>query len=33
MLKKMDVGDVPLDTIDLHNLAITFSKRRSKGWN
>jgi len=29
----MDISDVPLDTIDLHNLAITFSKKRSKGWN
>jgi hypothetical protein len=32
MLIKMDVGDAPLDTIDLHNLVFTFSKKkRSKG--
>ena len=31
MIKKLDVGDAPLDTIDLNNLVIPFLKIRSKG--
>jgi len=31
MLKKLDVDDAQLDTIDLHNLAVSFLKKRSKG--
>jgi len=31
--KKLDVDDAPLDTIDLYNLAVSFLKKRSKGWN
>jgi hypothetical protein len=30
MLIKMDVGDAPLDTIDLHNLVFTFSKKKDQ---
>jgi len=31
--KKIDVGDAPLDTMDLYILSIPFLKNRSKGWN
>jgi len=31
MLKKLDVGDAPLDTIDLHNLAANFFQKKIKG--
>jgi len=29
-VNKLDVGDAPLDTIDLYNLVIPFFKKRSK---
>jgi len=32
-VNKLDVGDAPLDTIDLYNLVIPFFRKRSKGWN
>jgi len=30
MLKKLDVGDAPLDTIDLHNPAVPFFEKKIK---
>jgi len=31
ILKQLDVDDAPLDTIDLHNLAVSFLKKKIKG--